>query len=181
MLGKLNDAVLSARAAGPAGADALEVSATLLRLNPEVYTAWNHRKEALEPVLSAGGARRRPGKGLGRACSNEISWAAPVNMSLPSLPLVGESAVEAAAKELQLTQEALMRNPKSYSAWHHRKWVLGYGLSSLEAELVLVEMLLDMDSRNFHGWAYRRFVAQARVFLCGGGNFSALIYFQAVV
>lgn len=63
-----------------------------------------------------------------------------------------------------------MRNPKSYSAWHHRKWVLGYGLSSLEAELVLVEMLLDMDSRNFHGWAYRRFVAQARVWVGGVGG-----------
>lgn len=67
--------------------------------------------------------------------------------------------MQAAAEELALTLRALTRNLKSYSAWHHRKWVIGHRLTSLEAEITLVETLLDADDRNFHGWAYRRFVA----------------------
>lgn len=37
-----------------------------------------------------------------------------------------------------LLQACLMENPKSYSSWHHRKWVVSHGLCSLEAELQLV-------------------------------------------
>lgn len=70
----------------------------------QVYTAWNYRREALAPVLDAG----------------------------------GEAAVAAAAGELALTERALLKNPKSYATWHHRRWVVAKGLSSLEHELKLV-------------------------------------------
>lgn len=74
--------------------------------------------------------------------------------------------MRAAEGELALTQKALMRNPKSYSAWHHRRWVVRRRLTSLEAEVKLVEALLDADDRNFHGWLYRMFLADVR----GGGR-----------
>lgn len=61
-----------------------------------------------------------------------------------------------------MTLRTLTRNLKSYSAWHHRKWVVGQRMTSLEAEITLVETLLEADDRNFHGWAYRRFVAEVR-------------------
>lgn len=68
----------------------------------------------------------------------------------------GEEAVQAAKHELSVTERALMENPKSYSTFHHRKWVVSSGCCSLERELALVERLLDVDERNFHGWGYRR-------------------------
>lgn len=106
--------------------ESLELAARLLALNPEIYTVWNFRRDAVADVLAAGGA----------------------------------DALAASARELAVTQRALMRNPKSYAAWHHRRWVVGHRLDSLEAEMALVEKLLEADDRNFHGWGYRLFIAK---------------------
>lgn len=65
-------------------------------------------------------------------------------------------------EELQVVERALMRNFKSYGAWHHRKWVIQFGLSSLNREYQLLDKLLTSDARNFHGWNYRRFLARVK-------------------
>ena len=133
LYGQLMGEVMARRAARRYDADSLALAARLLELNPEVYTAWNMRREALEAVLDGG----------------------------------GDAAVEATRVELVLGERALLRNPKSYAAWHHRKWVVRHGFCSLERELGLVGKLLDADERNFHAWAYRRFVVQVNA--AGGG------------
>ncbi|TKA55772.1 hypothetical protein B0A53_02908 [Rhodotorula sp. CCFEE 5036] len=59
--------------------------------------------------------------------------------------------------DLQLTNVALLRNPKNYSVWEHRKWVLNaMPAADWGAELALVDMYLQKDGRNFHTWDYRR-------------------------
>ncbi|KAF8411360.1 hypothetical protein HHK36_003909 [Tetracentron sinense] len=63
------------------------------------------------------------------------------------------------SEELRLVESALRRNFKSYGAWHHRKWVLSKGNSSLDHEFRLLDQFQKADSRNFHAWNYRRFVA----------------------
>eukprot|EP00879_Flechtneria_rotunda_P012814 GHRR01013380.1.p1 GENE.GHRR01013380.1~~GHRR01013380.1.p1 ORF type:complete len:149 (+),score=36.73 GHRR01013380.1:268-714(+) len=83
---------------------ALKASEKLLKVVPEIYTIWNYRREALQPILKAG----------------------------------GEAAQKAADNELALTQACLLENPKSYSTWHHRKWVVLQGLADLQKELKLV-------------------------------------------
>ena len=44
-------------------------------------------------------------------------------------------ACKTAESELKVTENALRENPKSYSAWHHRMWIMRKGLSSLSEEL----------------------------------------------
>ncbi|XP_062115761.1 geranylgeranyl transferase type-2 subunit alpha 1 [Humulus lupulus] len=62
-------------------------------------------------------------------------------------------------EELRVVESALRQNFKSYGAWHHRKWVLSKGHSSIDYELRLLDRFQKADARNFHAWNYRRFVA----------------------
>ncbi|KAJ6807115.1 geranylgeranyl transferase type-2 subunit alpha 1 [Iris pallida] len=112
--------------------EALAASEKLLEMNPEVYTAWNYRKMAFE-----------------------------YHLSYESEPEPIDSLVN---DELRTVEMALRRNPKCYGAWHHRKWVLSQGLMDVDfdREFRLLNQLLKADSRNFHGWNYRRFVAKLK-------------------
>ena len=47
-------------------------------------------------------------------------------------------AADAAKSELKLTETAIRKNPKSYAAWHHRKWLVDLGVAPLDKELQLV-------------------------------------------
>ncbi|KAL9272446.1 Geranylgeranyl transferase type-2 subunit alpha 1-like protein [Drosera capensis] len=114
-------------------AEAMEVSARLLEMNPEYYTVWNYRKMAVKRYLDRVG-----GDGDGD----------------------GDGGVEGVLKrELDVAQAALRVNFKSYGAWHHRKWVLNKCHSSLDKEMELINLFQRKDSRNFHAWNHRRFVA----------------------
>jgi geranylgeranyl transferase type-2 subunit alpha len=57
--------------------------------------------------------------------------------------------------DLKFTLKLLKKHPKSYWIFNHRKWIT-FQLSSAIEELSLVNLMLDLDSRNFHGWDYRR-------------------------
>ena len=63
------------------------------------------------------------------------------------------------AVEMSLTAQCLEKNPKSYPAWYHRKWVLERHPELAKRELQLCGEFLDADERNFHCWNHRRFAA----------------------
>ncbi|GAA5969469.1 hypothetical protein JCM11641_008124 [Rhodosporidiobolus odoratus] len=64
--------------------------------------------------------------------------------------------------DLQLCNISLKQNPKNYSVWEHRKWVLetmpdaDWGI-----EMKMVELYLEKDGRNFHSWDYRRYLVSS--------------------
>lgn len=64
-------------------------------------------------------------------------------------------------QEISLTETALFANPKSYSAWNHRKWTMEiHNNPPLDRELQICEKALSFDCRNFHVWDYRRFIVK---------------------
>ena len=64
----------------------------------------------------------------------------------------------------------LRQFPKCYWIWNHRAWLLQQASERLptssakalwQAEMGLVGKMLSYDSRNFHGWSYRRKVVSS--------------------
>ena len=143
-LRKLSAAAFANKAGGVHTPAALALNATVLAAVPDVLSLWNHRREALCAEAPA---------------PNPEQLAPPPTP--PTLPawLPGELAV---------TQAALTRSPKSYPAWHHRKWALTRGCAGLPPEvtapvlaeeLALTGAMLQLDGRNFHCWGHRAWVA----------------------
>jgi len=70
--------------------------------------------------------------------------------------------------DLEFIFPLMVEFPKCYWIWNYRLWLLKEGNKRLNPdvarelwtrELVLVGKMLTRDSRNFHGWGYRRTVA----------------------
>ena len=76
-----------------------------------------------------------------------------------------EHATEEQLKtELNISKQVIYSNPKSYWAFHHRRWCYEYmGITDVSSEIAQCDMLLDADPRNFHAWRHRRWA----VLRCG--------------
>lgn len=62
--------------------------------------------------------------------------------------------------ELAFTLDCLKKNEKSYSVWQHRIWVLSkMSPSEYDLEILLCNMFLAKDERNFHCWDYRNYIS----------------------
>ncbi|KAJ3255385.1 hypothetical protein HK103_006304 [Boothiomyces macroporosus] len=62
-------------------------------------------------------------------------------------------------QDISLIDSLLLRAPKSYWVWNHRRWVLdNMPVKQYDKELKIINYMLDLDSRNFHGWDYRRYI-----------------------
>lgn len=119
------------------------MTSKVLNLNPEYYTIWNHRRRVLEYLLRPHDASVSDGQTLEQDVQKILST------------------------ELQFLVPLLMKFPKCYWIWNHRYWALKQVSAKASAtaaqqawneELGLVSKMLSRDSRNFHGWDYRRFV-----------------------
>lgn len=63
--------------------------------------------------------------------------------------------------ELVLSEVCLIKNPKSYSAWFQRQFILNQMFNpNLKRELQLCNEALMKDDRNFHCWDHRTYVSK---------------------
>ncbi|ODV62615.1 Rab geranylgeranyltransferase BET4 [Ascoidea rubescens DSM 1968] len=133
----LNAMVLVRRDKRDYSEDAFRLSTKLLDLNPEYYTIWNYRRE-----IFLNGLFQDPGD----AAKGETA------VSNDMIPAILE-------RELKFLIVLLKRFPKCYWIWNHRMWCLENNPKpKLNNELAIVNKILSLDSRNFHGWHYRRYI-----------------------
>lgn len=118
------------------------MTSKLLTLNPEFYTIWNYRRLILQHQLN-----------------QQLS---PDNEA--------QSHCELILNDLNFLIPLLRKYPKCYWIWKYRLWLLEEASNRLpradshrfwQQELGLVGKMLSLDSRNFHGWGYRRVVISA--------------------
>lgn len=116
--------------------EVLSKMSDLLTRNPEYYTIWNYRRRLLQDRFK--------------------SFSEPHSQ----IPAVIQS-------ELEFLFPLLRQYPKCYWIWKYRLWLLEQANQLLPAstakafwnqELLLDNKMLSLDSRNFHGWGYRRIV-----------------------
>jgi len=120
----------------------LQQVSELLKENPEYYSVWNYRRLIRQ---------------------HEFPEVAPSDQSS-----IGQIAA-IIKSDLDFLFPLLRSFPKCYWIWNYRLWILNEAKRLLPSsvahelwrkELALVGKMLSVDSRNFHGWGYRRHVIQ---------------------
>lgn len=121
------------------------MTADILKINPEYYTVWNHRRRIYASEFKSISDHYT---------REELTVENRDGQILDIIQL-----------DLQFLLPLLIQFPKCYWIWNHRLWLLNQttlllpvakARSLWEEELRLVGKMLIRDNRNFHGWGYRR-------------------------
>ena len=141
--------------------DTLRLTSQLLHQNPEYYTIWNHRRVILESKFAT---ELASGEDASDVEEGDTAAAEKANLTVPQREIL-----LVIKEDLEFQIPLLKQWPKCYWIWNHRQWLLMTATQHLpshatiglwKAELGLVGKMLSMDSRNFHGWNYRRVVVE---------------------
>ncbi|PQE17173.1 hypothetical protein CJF32_00009024 [Rutstroemia sp. NJR-2017a WRK4] len=166
--------------------EVLELTSKLLSKNPEYYTIWNVRRRLLiyglfskssesssqsahpSSSTSVHGESSTPGA---KSSSSTLNTSTTSNTTQPDPKSPNHGKIgtvhELIQADLDFIFPLMVGWPKCYWIWNYRLWLLKQANERLEAqvarrlwerELVLVGKMLTRDSRNFHGWGYRRTV-----------------------
>ncbi|KAI5371007.1 putative geranylgeranyl transferase type-2 subunit alpha [Septoria linicola] len=142
--------------------DSLRLTSRLLNQNPEYYTIWNHRRVILDDVFAKELSESPKDEG---AESADVAAAEKAGLTVPQREIL-----LVIQEDLQFQIPLLKQWPKCYWIWNHRQWLLVTATQHIpphstielwKGELGLVGKMLSMDSRNFHGWNYRRVVVES--------------------
>ena len=121
----------------------------LLETNPEYYTLWNYRRLLLRSFF------QETKQSASRLEDHSTNY---------------EIVQQYITDDLGFLLPLLRKFPKCYWIWNYRLWLLAEATRLLpsstvyelwQRELSLVGKMLTLDSRNFHGWGYRRQVVSA--------------------
>lgn len=132
------------------------MTSKLLKWNPEYYTIWNHRRLIVRYQFIHG---------------NHVDQESPSQDLDDRLPEKDQEAItQIISNDLEFLFPLLRKFPKCYWIWNYRLWLLQESSRLLpmmgsqrlwQQELGLASKMLSRDSRNFHGWGYRRTVVAA--------------------
>ncbi|XP_040835134.1 protein prenyltransferase alpha subunit repeat-containing protein 1 isoform X2 [Ochotona curzoniae] len=161
----------------------IDVTCTLLLLNPDFTTAWNVRKElilsgTLNPIkdlylgkLALTKFPKSPETWIHRRwvlqqLIQQTSWPSYVTKGvLGTIP--AERTRQLIQEEMEVCGEAAGRYPSNYNAWSHRIWVL-QKLARLDIQILLGELSSTKRWASMHvsdhsGFHYRQFLLKSLI------------------
>ncbi|XP_062369412.1 protein prenyltransferase alpha subunit repeat-containing protein 1 isoform X1 [Cinclus cinclus] len=161
----------------------IDITCTLLLLNPDFTTAWNVRKE----LILSGTLNPLKDLHLGKLALTKFPkspetwihrrWVLQQLIqenSLPSLATKGNLGVAPVERihrlvqeEMNVCSEAAGRYPSNYNAWSHRIWVLQH-LAKLTVKVLLDELSstkywVSMHVSDHSGFHYRQFLLNSLI------------------
>ncbi|KAL2092077.1 hypothetical protein ACEWY4_011875 [Coilia grayii] len=169
----------------------IDVTCTLLLLNPDFTTAWNVRKELLQCGLLSADKDLYLGKlALTKFPKSPETWIhrrwVLQQLQREICPGVGERKEQVDGdrgdaedtqhserlrrllqEEMRVCADAAGRYPSNYNAWSHRIWVLQHlakgNLKILHDELSSMRLWVSMHVSDHSGFHYRQFLLKALV------------------
>lgn len=156
LFGQLLDKVLVARSARSYDAPSLEMCAKLLELNPEVYTAWNYRREAYQETITHGGNESL------QLVQNELQLTEKALMRNPKsyatwhhrkwILSFGFSSLE---HEMLLVEKLLDADERNFHGWGYRRFIAQRMGMPVEKELEYTKRKIEQNFSNYSAWHYR--------------------------
>lgn len=134
----------------------LQLTETIIRLNPAHYSAWQYRYETLIAIS----APLQPELEL----CDTITKASPKTYQVWHHRRLLITALGDPTPELAFNEEILKADAKNYHTWSNRQWLLAhFDQEELWAnEIPFIDVLLADDVRNNSAWHHRFFVTFER-------------------
>lgn len=115
---------------------ALAITSAVIEQNPAHYSVWDYRLDVVSEIGNSVFDYKQVG----------------LTPSAESQPPIGENG--------EWLNQFTLENAKNYQVWNYRQHLLDLENPLWYAnELVLVKMVLDDDSKNFHAWSHLKWVA----------------------
>uniref|UniRef100_T1KVM9 Geranylgeranyl transferase type-2 subunit alpha n=1 Tax=Tetranychus urticae TaxID=32264 RepID=T1KVM9_TETUR len=147
--------------------EALKLTGRILLQNADYQTIWNFRREIILHWKDHGLPKKVPEPVKLDNCDDQkqdlvISGDAIGDNNQNNDGVSGASILEMEKvymEELKFTSSCLIKHPKSYGTWYHRRYIILLMQNPpFKEEIQACDHFLDLDERNFHCWDYRRFI-----------------------
>jgi len=134
----------------------IELSSKLLELNPEVYTVWNFRRQALGPIVEAGG------EDAVTTVAGELALTERALMKNPKSYSTWHHRRWAVSSgfcsletELLLVEKLLEADDRNFHGWGYRQFIARKMGLPVERELAFTQKKIEQNFSNYSAWHYR--------------------------
>ncbi|XP_030581452.1 protein prenyltransferase alpha subunit repeat-containing protein 1 isoform X2 [Archocentrus centrarchus] len=132
----------------------VDITCTLLLLNPDFTTAWNVRRWVLQQVVN-----QFPTLDHNK---NQHQQAEAVQGDLERNQQLSDHLARTLHQEMKVCSDAAGRYPSNYNAWSHRIWVLQLmakgNIKVFHDELSSMRLWVSMHVSDHSGFHYRQFL-----------------------
>ncbi|KAK9917835.1 hypothetical protein WJX75_008732 [Coccomyxa subellipsoidea] len=158
LFSRLSNEVLSRRAARRYDPESMTLSAKLLEQNPEVYTVWNYRREALKDTLQG----EHGPEAADAAVKTELQLTEVALQKNPKaysawhhrrwLVQLGVVSLE---RELKIVTKLLALDARNFHAWAYRRFLADRACVPAEEEERYSMDCINANFSNFSAWHAR--------------------------